>query len=332
MTFVSPTVLAPGPGALELTPASGVPIANLRVSGIVMTNDLSYEPEGITDYRFPDARTGPQQIGGSPACDDGKDNDGDGRIDYVDNDSNGQPDAISDPGCTGSADTSERSVALVCDDGVDNDGDGQIDLMDPGCVDFFDDSEFSDTAQCDDGVDNDGDLDVDMDDVDCLSLSSTYEEVPDCDDGLDNDGDNRVDRVGLDLNGDNDVDDPGERGPDTGCWGKADRSELFDCEDGIDNDGDGSIDYPADIGCLEASSPLENPPCSDGIDNDGDGLVDWNGGPGGESPDDGCKGDPARPLETIATGCGLGSELVLLMPLLMAARRRVTSRLPSYAR
>lgn len=39
-----------------------------------------------------------------------------------------------------------------------------------------------------------------------------------------------------------------------------------DCSDGLDNDGDGFIDYPADIGCVDASSYKEDP--------DGDGVAD----------------------------------------------------------
>jgi hypothetical protein len=50
------------------------------------------------------------------------------------------------------------------------------------------------------------------------------------------------------------------------------------CANGIDDDGDGYIDYPADIGCLGATSAPENPQCSDGLDNDGDGKIDFDGG------------------------------------------------------
>jgi hypothetical protein len=320
-THFEPTLLAPGVGQLEVLPSLGVPIENLRVSGIVMTNDLSFVPEGITDYLFPDARNGTPQLADSSECNDGKDNDGDGLIDFIDND--GQSNALSDPGCDDATDASEHSAALVCDDGADNDGDGETDLADPGCTGLEDESEFSTTAQCDDGLDNDEDTKVDLADTDCLSLSSTYEQIPDCDDGLDNDGDDLVDRVGLDLNGDNDVADPGERSPDPGCWGKPDQTEELDCGDGVDNDGDGATDFPDDIGCLDANSPRENPACSDGIDNDGDGLIDYAGGPGGEGADDGCKGEPDRDLETIAEGCGLGGELVLLLPAVFAARRRI---------
>lgn len=60
-----------------------------------------------------------------PQCSDGKDNDGDGKIDSA------------DAGCSSPSDTTESpnpSVATQCADGKDNDGDGKIDFgKDPGC-------------------------------------------------------------------------------------------------------------------------------------------------------------------------------------------------------
>jgi cytochrome c553 len=60
-----------------------------------------------------------------PACGDGQDNDGDGRVDAA------------DPGCDGGpADESEHSLAFACDDRLDNDGDGLPDYpRDPDCLD-----------------------------------------------------------------------------------------------------------------------------------------------------------------------------------------------------
>jgi streptogramin lyase len=68
------------------------------------------------------------------------------------------------------------------------------------------------------------------------------------------------------------------------------------------------------------------PQCSDGVDNDKDGAFDWNGGPGGEPADAQCKGDPLRDKEKSGGGCGLGGELVLLVPLV----RRLRSRRPAH--
>jgi hypothetical protein len=65
-----------------------------------------------------------------PACDDGLDNDGDGRIDYA-----------SDPGCVGFGDTSEVDPP-ACGDGLDNDGDTLVDYpLDRGCSSSEDTSE-----------------------------------------------------------------------------------------------------------------------------------------------------------------------------------------------
>jgi hypothetical protein len=60
-----------------------------------------------------------------PACGDGQDNDGDGRVDAA------------DPGCSeGPSDESEHSLAFACDDRLDNDGDGLNDYpRDPQCLD-----------------------------------------------------------------------------------------------------------------------------------------------------------------------------------------------------
>jgi len=125
---------------------------------------------------------------------------------------------------------------------------------------------------------------------------------PECDDGIDNDGDGLAD-----------MDDPG-------CQDATDlseRSPLLPCDDGLDNDGDGLVDT-ADPGCLGPGWVAEDPECSDGLDNDGDGGTDWDGSP----PDPQC-GAPYLASEAGAPyGCALGPELALLLPLLIAARRR----------
>ncbi len=82
---------------------------------------------------------------GNPQCSDGVDNDGDGKVDFP-----------NDNGCSSPNDNDERPE---CSDGVDNDGDGLIDYPnDPGCSSAEDNSEAN---QCSDGVDNDGDGKVD---------------------------------------------------------------------------------------------------------------------------------------------------------------------------
>lgn len=64
--------------------------------------------------------------------------------------------------------------------------------------------------------------------------------------------------------------------------------------------------------------------CEDGIDNDGDGRIDATGGPGGEPRDPGCASpdDPDEAAALSSGGCGLGPELIPLLALLAALRRR----------
>jgi hypothetical protein len=92
-----------------------------------------------------------------------------------------------------------------------------------------------------------------------------------------------------------------------------------ECGDGFENDGDGLTDFPADPGCHDASSLFEDPQCDDGLDNDGDGDRDWDGAGVGD-PDAFCAGDGWRNREK-PKGCGLGLELVLAVPALLALRR-----------
>lgn len=89
---------------------------------------------------------------GAPQCSDGKDNDGDGAIDFPDDD-----------GCVSANDESEDSLASAkCMDGRDNDGDGKTDYPnDPGCFAPQADDETDDCPDgpqcpaCGDGIDND---------------------------------------------------------------------------------------------------------------------------------------------------------------------------------
>lgn|SRR5262245_23643114 len=97
---------------------------------------------------------------------------------------------------------------------------------------------------------------------------------------------------------------------------------LGACADGLDGDGDGRIDFGSDPGCANPTDPSELSAlqCDNGLDDDGDGKIDWRG--------DGT-GDPECLSLTDATefarlggwGCGLGPELVLVLPLLALAQR-----------
>jgi hypothetical protein len=98
-------------------------------------------------------------------------------------------------------------------------------------------------------------------------------------------------------------------------------------------------DYPADPGCKTLGSFLENPQCQDGRNNDGQLGIDFDGGASLDiDPQDGLideEFNPATPpvgapdpqctaawKNKEARGCGLGFELALVLPLLMALRRR----------
>ena len=100
------------------------------------------------------------------ACNNGVDDDGDGRIDAY------------DPGCDDITDAFETSDALPCDDGFDNDDDGGIDFDpvtyaspggettlpagdgDPGCENP---TWSTESPPCQDGIDNDGNGMMDYD-------------------------------------------------------------------------------------------------------------------------------------------------------------------------
>jgi hypothetical protein len=110
------------------------------------------------------------------------------------------------------------------------------------------------------------------------------------------------------------------------------------CSDGIDNDDDGMTDHPADPGCEDASSNTEEPECQDGVDNDGDEGIDHDGGLStlgylAGDPDPHCVDKPWRDREEAyprrSYPCGLGAELMVVMPLLWLYRRR--RRAPSSA-
>lgn len=82
-------------------------------------------------------------------CFDGRDNDGDGRIDCDDGDCAIQCGHLDLPGATG--------FETICDDGIDNDSDGLIDCDDSNCLLFS--PCVSTPAQpenCDNGLDDDG--------------------------------------------------------------------------------------------------------------------------------------------------------------------------------
>ena len=119
---------------------------------------------------------------------------------------------------------------------------------------------------------------------------------------------------GIDEDGDGATD-----GADPDCALPGALSEFPVCADGIDNDGDGATDL-ADPGC-GGPGTTEAPACQDGIDNDGDGFIDHDGAGGAGNPDPQCTA-PWIAREAPRRTCGLGAELVLLLPIAVALRRR----------
>jgi cysteine-rich repeat protein len=153
---------------------------------------------------------------------------------------------------------------------------------------------------------------------DGCSPSCTVEDQ--CANGLDDDGDGRTDFPS-----------------DPGCASAADFLETtpaLACDNGLDDDGDGFTDVPDDPGCGgNPSRTLENPQCQDGVDNDGQTGIDFDGGAsvnGGVPlavPDPECTSAQKNQEAAATSGgggfaCGVGPELLLLVPAFAALRRR----------
>ena len=207
-------------------------------------------------------------------------------------------------------------------DGVPDDGDGSGTPGDGQCgngeIHFCDDScpAVWDPGQSE--TDGDGVADAcdncpsianpDQSDVDADGIGDVCDAA--CSNGSDDDGDGLTDFAGFDP----------------GCDDSEDAEETSAsllCDNGVDDDLDGAVDV-ADDGCENPFSFREDPACDDGIDNDGDGGIDSDGNPA----DSQCLGRPWGQSELyrfFGGGCGLGAELVLLLPLfrrLTRTRRR----------
>jgi hypothetical protein len=236
----------------------------------VIDEDFGTVDMGRVPDAAPDALVEPDAAV-TPACSDGQDNDGDGKIDAA------------DPGCGSPDDRDETDPPPppVCSNGQDDDQDGYTDYPeDPGCASGLDQDETNDSPQpqCGDGQDNDRDGLIDDEDPGCSSVADPSENdpmtPPKCSNGLDDDQDGIVDfpaEPGCNSAGDDDETDP---------------PMLPACGNGVDDDHDGKTDYPADPGCAgvgdrDETDPAIEPECANGRDDDGDGLIDY-------PADDGC--------------------------------------------
>ncbi|MBJ71094.1 MAG: hypothetical protein CMN31_07095 [Sandaracinus sp.] len=222
-----------------------------------------FDPDRVPTGTTPSTETDPF------ACEDGRDNDGDGLVDCQD------PDCIQRNFCgeivPDLPPSGVEGTLRTCVDRIDNDEDGQFDCGDRDCQSIRElccVSEFSDVS-CSDGIDNDGNGFADCQDFACRRnpFVTVCNEETVCDDGFDNDGDRQTDCNDDDCDGD------------PACGAGPEDSDAA-CSDGVDNDADGDTDCddPDCAGTTPCS--IEMGPedtvarCTDGGDNDGDGFTD----------------------------------------------------------
>ncbi len=221
-----------------------------------------------------------------PACSNGLDDDGDGKVDHP-----------ADPGCDSADDTDETDPPAIpaCNNGLDDDGDGKVDTDDPGCANAADPNEGDEPVipACANNVDDDADGYTDYpDDPGCGSAQDDDETdsgavLPQCGNGVDDDRDGLIDLA-----------DPGCTSPADPREATQPEDEIPACSNGLDDDGDGAIDFPLEPGCAAAgdqdeTDPPNPPPCADGRDNDDDGAVDFPDDPGCQGVGDRDEADPA---------------------------------------
>ncbi len=189
-------------------------------------------------------------MGPRTACNDGLDNDRDGRVDFPD-----------DPDCTDALDDDEAAPVAQpqCSDGLDNDNDGQPDLADSDCTGPLDVSESGQnpTTICSNGTDDDGDELTDFPfDPGCIAAGHNSEADPSpppaCANNMDDDANGTTDFPA-----------------DPGCVAAGDETEAAlasppACANGVDDDESGATDWPADPGCDGAGDLTEVSPCGAG--------------------------------------------------------------------
>lgn len=198
---------------------------------------------------------GPDCIEQDEICNNGIDDDGDGRVDCKDLDCSSHP-ACQTP--SREDQVPDLTVFESCSNNVDDDNDGLVDCDDPNCSDESV-CRNGDPEDCSNGVDDDMDDLVDCDDPECYddpACDDTPLHEANCTNGVDDDGDGEVDCEDAD------------------CEDHADcqitQPEI--CGNGRDDDGDGLVDF-LDSDCGGGNSEQI---CNDGVDNstDTDSYVD----------------------------------------------------------
>ncbi len=254
---------------------SGIQTLPLTMFGIYPGQQLPLTPDQLSAYLdslgankqvvdsngiiCPDTKNNPVIT----QCSDGKDNDGDKKID------------AQDPGCHFDLNArntksytptknDEKEVLPQCSDKLDNDKDGKFDSADPDChYDFnpLNPGSFLKTKNSEASITNGNGS----------GNGGALGYIPQCRDGLDNDGDGLSDKLDpgchLDLNAKNASSYIGDK--------TSELDFIPACIDGKDNDGDGLSDAN-DPGCHWDLNAARVELCSDGKDNDGDKLADKN--------------------------------------------------------
>lgn len=201
---------------------------------------------------------------GEKACNDGRDNDCDGRIDSEDRDcaftalKGGQQrtDAFRGRG--------EEKGKFLCNDWIDNDKNGKFDCGERACSNVLENCCHVEVTEhlCSDGIDNDDNGYTDCEDFGCRlspyvtrcssrksyqTLSTFIEEntFEQCTDGLDNDNNGYTDCEDFGCKKNKDI---GVRQACQESLGLSAAEKNARCEDGIDNDRDGYVDC-ADWDC-----------------------------------------------------------------------------------
>ncbi len=118
--------------------------------------------DGFADANDPGCKSGKDRSEidkRGPACDNGRDDDGDSTIDEGGGKKKRKKKrAVPDAGCEGPTDTDEAGASVACNDGRDNEPDGLIDLSDPGCSGPTDTTETDPNGpECDNARDDDAD-------------------------------------------------------------------------------------------------------------------------------------------------------------------------------